>query len=196
MAMSREEVESLIREKLVAAGYPIVERALDDLVERIIQSGVDPEEIQFRPRTSAKPIDGPVVSGIPISDWISEEVDLSKQYVVIDFWATWCKPCLAAMPHMNDLYHQFKDRARFLGLSKEPKSRVIKSGKAKFDYLNAVDTRGLLSRELGVSGIPHIVILNPNLKVIWRGHPNQLTAAFLDSILPPSDSGPSDSSDA
>src|SRR5439155_4111948 len=40
------------------------------------------------------------------TDWAS----LRGKVVVLEFWATWCAPCIAAMPHLNDLAEKFKDR--------------------------------------------------------------------------------------
>ncbi len=36
--------------------------------------------------------------------------DLGKSVIMLDFWATWCKPCLRELPHINKLYNEYKDK--------------------------------------------------------------------------------------
>lgn len=50
--------------------------------------------------------------------------DLKGKVVVIDFWATWCPQCVAAMPHLKELYAQYKGKGvEFIGVNlDEPQS--------------------------------------------------------------------------
>ena len=51
-------------------------------------------------------------------DFVRLSDHLGKQVVLIDFWATFCHPCLAAMPHLEELYGKYKDRGLLiLGVS-------------------------------------------------------------------------------
>ena len=43
--------------------------------------------------------------------------DLKGKYVYLDFWASWCRPCIEEMQVMNDLYPKYKDQIEFLSIS-------------------------------------------------------------------------------
>ncbi|WP_417196152.1 TlpA family protein disulfide reductase [Bizionia sp.] len=53
--------------------------------------------------------------------------------VFINFWATWCPPCIAEMPSIDNLYADYKDQVVFLLVSNE-KSKTITDFKSKNDY--------------------------------------------------------------
>src|SRR4051794_18336148 len=50
---------------------------------------------------------------------------LKGKIVVVEFWATWCAPCIASIPHLNELAERFKDKeVVFISLTDEPRTTV------------------------------------------------------------------------
>lgn len=55
--------------------------------------------------------------------------DLKGKVVFLNFWATWCPPCLAEMPSMNKMYNKFKDDQAFVFIFVDADSDLLKSAK-------------------------------------------------------------------
>ncbi len=50
--------------------------------------------------------------------------DLKNKVVIVNFWATWCPPCIAEMPSFELLYRDYKDKVEFLFVSSEDHETV------------------------------------------------------------------------
>lgn len=113
---------------------------------------------------------------------------------VFEFWATWCGPCLQAMPHMESLYQKFKDnpRVRIVGVNvmdRVPTEKLLPFLKGKgltINYTMAADgPAGTVQKSwltpLGVTGIPHAVAVRDG-RIVWRGHPGSLEAGLLEAM--------------
>lgn len=98
--------------------------------------------------------------------------DLHGEYTVVDFWATWCKPCVSAIPKLNTLYQEFAEEGvRFIGVnvdSPRNSSKVkpmVKSLGVTYPVL--LDPDQELVEEYNVTVFPTLVILNKKGKQLF-----------------------------
>jgi thiol-disulfide isomerase/thioredoxin len=110
---------------------------------------------------------------------------------IVEFWATWCMPCKAAMPRLSVLANKYKDKVTVIGVSimENKKTSVQKisafvdSMGERMDYnvatedSNFVDTEWMLAT--GERGIPSSFVINAEGKLAWIGHPSK-----LETVLP------------
>jgi cytochrome c biogenesis protein CcmG/thiol:disulfide interchange protein DsbE len=139
--------------------------------------------------TSAKDIRGKEAPRFFVKDWLTKKPDLASRVVVIDFWATWCGPCVAAIPHMNELAQHFGEQAVFIGISDEKRYdfeeglRKRKLKESSFKYALALDPAGTMKSAVGVRGIPHCIVMSRDWVVRWQGHPADLSRETLEQIV-------------
>jgi thiol-disulfide isomerase/thioredoxin len=101
------------------------------------------------------------------------EFDLAKEkgkVIVLDFWATWCGPCIKSLPQMmNEMAGFDPKRVRFIGVNqaeaKETVQTFLKTRGWAFEV--ALDADQRVGQSFGVEGIPHTVVIGPDGKVAY-----------------------------
>jgi thiol-disulfide isomerase/thioredoxin len=119
-----------------------------------------------------------------------KSLEKGKVYVV-EFWATWCGPCIVMMPHMSDLQQEYKDKGVvFVGYTaKDPNNGAEKVAKFvekrgpklkyTFAYADDRDTYEAWMTAAGQGGIPCCFVVDRSNKIAYIGHP-----MYLDVVLP------------
>ncbi len=176
---------------LTEAANSLLEEPYDpDLVVKTIPvpEGVEREEIPFPKHStsvgSSKNIQGKAAPAFVVEDWVSQQVDVNGKVRIVEFWATWCPPCVASIPHMNDIAKEFKDEVVVVGVSSEQKQKVVDFQKnTRMDYYVAVDPQRRMQNLIGIKGIPHAIIVSDEGTVRWQGHPTGITSELVQQIV-------------
>src|ERR1044071_2867661 len=110
---------------------------------------------------------------------------LKGKVVVLEFWATWCGPCVAAIPHLNELADKFKDQpVQFIAVTDEDEKVIVPFLKRKpIHAWIGLDTDKSMLKAYGISGIPHTVIVDKKGKIAAITHPTSVTEETLKQAL-------------
>lgn len=112
--------------------------------------------------------------------------DLKGNVVVLEFWGTWCPPCIMSLPHLNVLAYQFKDQpVRFISVTSEDEATVRAFlEKTPVKGWIGLDTDRSMFKAYGIEGIPRTVIVDAEGKVAEITYPLHVTEYDLAELLP------------
>lgn len=177
------------------------------------QPGLTDEAFAFTPPASAELVDeitavapGPVAPpvvqvhpliGQPAPEFQLEKLDekeqvelkslLGKKVVVLDFWATWCPPCVAGLPQLAEVADAYKKKtvavfAVNLEEDGETIREFLEAQKLEIDVLR--DASAKVAEQYSVSGIPQTVLigLDGRVHVVHAGLPQDLKAELTKAI--------------
>lgn len=143
---------------------------------------------------------------LQIGEWVKgepvEAFEPGKVFVV-EFWATWCGPCIAGMPHLSEVQKRFKDKGvTVIGVNvwDDPANvapfLADQGGDEKMQYTVAIEKKiagseaeggEMTARWMdpaGQSGIPCAFIIDKQGRVAWIGHPAmEEFEATIDAIV-------------
>lgn len=141
---------------------------------------------------------GDPAPSLKVDKWLQgsqvTEFTKGKMYVV-EFWATWCGPCIVIMPHMAELQAEYRDKGvTFIGFSPkdaganpynnlEKVTEFVKKRGPKlgytFAYADDRETYDAWMKAAGRNGIPCCFVVDRAGKITYIGHP-----MYLDIVLP------------
>jgi thiol-disulfide isomerase/thioredoxin len=114
-----------------------------------------------------------------------DSTTLKGKVVILDFWATWCGPCMEQVPHMAKINEEYgKKGVQIIGISLDQSVGAMKPviQDKQMKWLHVFDGNHALSNQFAVNGIPHVFLFGPDMTLRWDGHPVQLDQA-LETVL-------------
>ncbi len=151
---------------MISNRYYIVALVLFGMLLGCSSSDKPQQEQQTEQQSSAPSTDAGYIEQATFTDLDGNEVALSEfkgKVVLIDFWETWCKPCLASFPTMQKVQEEYSDSFVVLAVTpgftdtKEDAEAFAQKNDYTFEYL--MDSNNL-HRKLGVQGIPYKVYVD------------------------------------
>lgn len=127
---------------------------------------------------------GDPAPALKVAAWVKgKPIDLKagkdRNVYVIEFWATWCPPCRAAIPHLTELQRKHRDKGLVvIGLSVDQKGLdavkpFVEEWGDKMDYTVALDrdqeTSMAYMEPFGLDSIPHAFLVDKAGRLVWHG---------------------------
>lgn len=112
----------------------------------------------------------------------------SNKYTLIDFWASWCGPCRAAIPHVKELHKKYSDKLNVLSVSldsdEKPWRKAMEKEQMEWKQLWADNERvNGVKDPYQIKGIPFLLVIDPSGKIAFAGHGPDELSDFLSKNL-------------
>lgn len=103
---------------------------------------------------------------VKLSDFVG-----NGKYVLADFWASWCQPCIVEMPHFKELYKKYNG-SEFTILGIAVFDSVADSKKTirelELPWVQILGTGDIAMNAYGINSIPHIILFGPDGTILKR----------------------------
>lgn len=135
-------------------------------------------------------IQGQIGPDVFVSEWFNDPpASLRGKTIKVEFWRTNCPHCINAISKLNEMAERFRDDLVIVAITQE-RADGVRQGLSRrnvdpdgLKYPVGLDPQGRTAGEVGVSGVPHAIVMSSDGVVRWQGHPASLPDQTLEQII-------------
>jgi len=94
--------------------------------------------------------------------------DLKGKVIFLNYWATWCPPCRAEMPSIQQLYNDYKDKMAFVFITNEPKEKVVTYYNKNNFSLPTYNLQSNPAPEISTRSLPTTFIIDKQGRIVEK----------------------------
>ncbi len=131
------------------------------------------------------------VENLPFQQVLNMKVPVTKlnnidaEVIVLDFFGTWCGPCIKALPHLADLQNEFGKAMQIFLISNESEAKLQSfiDKRPGFQFPVVRDVDQMFTKKFAPPSYPYTVVLNKDRKIIGIGNAAEIDAATIKGWL-------------
>ena len=145
--------------------------------------GASSEPVELGPKAITGTM--PRVSGETLQGGMLRPDDYLGRVAVVNFWATWCRPCREEQPALQRVWERYEDRGvAFVGVNYRNDEAAARDWVEEFDvtYPSVIDASGAYATDFGFLGLPATFVADPSGELRYRFY-GAVKAPDLEHIL-------------
>jgi len=110
----------------------------------------------------------------------------NKKYVLLDFWATWCVPCIQAMPFLGSLREKYSGELEIISIAYPTSISLVKDqiAKQKMNWTTVYNDINLINSYGGMGAIPKLILIDKSGKIVYHNQKdNDVDLTILVKLL-------------
>lgn len=157
-----------------------------DTVTQAPTATADPAGQTVPPEGNAPGMLGPTFTAPVYGGGTFDLADTRGKVTVINFWATWCTPCVNELPYFEQLHQTYGEEVAIVAIHSSLVTDDVEEYLARFDYTIpfALDESGIVEAYGGSTMLPQTIVLDRNGVVVYN-QVGSITYEVLDSLVSP-----------